>query len=484
MNEDQLLKQGVKPCNDESSEKEYKWYYIDKTMISSKLFYLTRGAKTSCFEPYMVIFFISIGLDPSKAGLIGGIRLIGAILGGPLWAFIADLKHIHQLIIIITCICAIISMLVQPFLSLMIGEEQHNKCPIDSTSSNTTMRVANSTDKLINGSKPKDNINLFYTLMLVNIVANLFDGAHKVLTDYGVIEKCKQSTRKAEYGKQRLFGAIGYGIGVLLSNFGIEYFPKSKLTCYTGMVIVYCVLTFLYMIVGIIVFRDHKIITSVTNKKENLLKTLIKTISQLDVVIFLLTTLIMGVLQSFYTSFTVLVLKDLNAPLIINGVSIAVAAFSCIITFYTGEMIILKLGGKWNTMAFTCFCYFVRYILVAYLRRPWLMPLIQLFQSFCYGLFMLTAVTHIRDISPPSILTTMYGLFNAIHFGISIILANVFGGYIYKYYKAQFLFKIASYGTLCWTVVLVLYIFLRYYQQKKTQMNVKKQETEMLCVET
>lgn len=144
-------------------------------------------------------------------------------------------------------------MLVQLFLSLMIGEEQNNKCPIGSTSSNTTTVLANSTDKLINRN---NDPYLFYTLLFVNIIANFFDGPHKVFTDYGVMEKCKQNTRKAEFGKQRLFGAMGYGFGVLLSTISIEYFPKSNLTCYSDMMIVYCVLTILFMFIGILTFKD------------------------------------------------------------------------------------------------------------------------------------------------------------------------------------------------------------------------------------
>lgn len=58
----------------------------------------------------MIVFLMSIGLTPVEAGLIGGIRLIGGVIGGVFWGFVADYKKQYRIIIGIVCIGSIVVM--------------------------------------------------------------------------------------------------------------------------------------------------------------------------------------------------------------------------------------------------------------------------------------------------------------------------------------------------------------------------------------
>ena len=103
-------------------------------------------------------------------------------------------------------------------------------------------------------------------------------------------------------------------------------------------------------------------------------------------------------------------------------------------------------------MIASVFAYFIRFIAIASVENPWLVPLIQTLQSFCYGLFLTAAVLHIKNIARPEIRTTMYAIINSLHFGVGVIIANTLGGKLYKNYSGKNLFIIASMTALMWAV--------------------------------
>ena len=175
---------------------------------------------------------------------------------------------------------------------------------------------------------------------------------------------------------------------------------------------------------------------------------------------FLATVLMMGIQQSFYVNFTFLRLKEMNAPSLIYGLNMAVAALASAAFFIFGDLIIVKVGGNWPAMIACVFAYFVRFLAIASVENPWFIPLIQLLQAFCYGLFFKVAVLHVKSIAPPEIRTTLYTIMNSLHFGVGIIIANTVGGKFYKDYGARNLFLIASLTALVWTIISILYFII------------------------
>lgn len=50
-------------------------------MIIAKLGFACRAATSSSFKPYLLLILINVGLDPTEAGLVGGLQFIGGLLG-------------------------------------------------------------------------------------------------------------------------------------------------------------------------------------------------------------------------------------------------------------------------------------------------------------------------------------------------------------------------------------------------------------------
>ena len=55
---------------------KYKWYHIDPNAIPSKCAYFFECARRISYEPNMVVFLTSIGLNKAEAGLVFGLRYV------------------------------------------------------------------------------------------------------------------------------------------------------------------------------------------------------------------------------------------------------------------------------------------------------------------------------------------------------------------------------------------------------------------------
>lgn len=450
-----------------SIEKKYtkrKWYHIDRSTLVAKLTNFLHGAKSSAVEPYLILFYLSIGLNPFEAGLVGGFRLFGMIMGGVFWGFVADYKKQYRLTIAIVCIGSIIAMGLQPLLSVWFGDKKRNMCPPRADNTNATLfngstRLTNEAFRWMSrSSKNSSTSRLFYAMLFINIISKFFEGSHVGFIDSGTIEQCRTLPHNPSYGNQRMFGAVGFASGIIVSNIFVDNFPKLPVSCYTAIFITFGILTFV-LLLGLLIQYDGLTFETknVQSKNRNICATLKRTIN-LDACIFFFTVLIMGAEQSFYTNFVFVLLQEMNAPTLINGITIAVADVTCIVSFYLGSRIIKKMGGTWNTILMCCFTYFVRYITMAYVTNPWLIPLVQTFQSTCFGLFLFAAVLHVENAAPPEVLTTMYSVMNTIHFGVGYFLANIMAGKVIEQYDSRTLFKMASVIAIVWSVVLAVYL--------------------------
>ena len=466
VNKEMIDEKNDQDMTDKTSEKETptqevlvkKWYLIDDSMIVAKLAFVCSSATFSSFEPYLLLILISVGLDPFDAGLVGGLRFIGGVIGANIWGLIADYKKCHRLIVFIICSGALLSMGAQPFVILWLGTSSGNVCR---KGDNNNQSTGNYT---IEKARNNENVNekhLLYAALLVNTIVKFFDCAYKGFLDSGVIERCRINPRNPNFGFQRMFGAVGSAIGVSVANVFVDYFPESSVSCYTGVFIAYTIFTLALLFLTQLLFAGLTFTVDENNEvhQVKVRKLLLKTLDA-HAFFFLVTVLMMGTQQSFYVNFTFLLLREMNAPSIIYGLNMAVAALASASFFFAGRYIIDKLGGTWPAMIASVFAYFIRFIAIASVENPWLVPLIQTLQSFCYGLFLTAAVLHIKNIARPEIRTTMYAIMNSFHFGVGIIIANTLGGKLYKKYGGKNLFIIASMAALMWTMFATIYVLV------------------------
>ena len=449
-----------------SKSAERKWYTIDTYMLPAKMCYLTIYAKEAVFKPYMVLFLTNTGLNPAEAGLINGLCYIGYIIGSPLWGYLADKYHNHRSLVLMLCLFSIICMCSQPFVSIGIGDKMINRCPSVNESFVTTDN-ANETTIANNNNKSQYSSLLFWLILSINTFALLFDGAVLGFADAGTIQRVNLNPSKTTFGRQRLYGSIGFGSGALLGSLLVSIFPTAPINCYSAVFFGYFLLVVALTFLTQWLFHGLSFKTTKHDENRNLKNrhVLKATLRQGRVIFFFMTVLVMGTEQGFYVYYTSVFLKGVKAPTMLNGICLAVGAFPCIITFAFSHRIIETFGGRWKSMCFCCFTYFIRFITMSFISNPWLILIVQPLQSFSLGLFIAAAVEHVRQISKPETLTTMYGLMNACHYAFSMIIASIAGGQIYNKYGGRLLFSCAATLSAVWTILMG--IFIVFYKEEK-----------------
>ena len=293
----------------------------------------------------------------------------------------------------ILCVMSIIFMCSQPFISVPIGSADINRCPYKIKNITTNQTDARN----LKGNKSSSS--LFYILLAVNLIASAFDGTIIGFVDSGVVQKIDVCLHKPDFGKQRSFGAVGFGCGALVSSVLIDSFPTSNVSCYSAIFCVYFVVVSCLTISSQVLFKDLSFKTKGTKPDVN--KLIRKTLFKLETIFFMSTTLFVGTANGLYLSFLFLFLKELGAPNLVMGLSITIGAVSSFILFAYSTPIIKLLGGTMQAICLCCFSWSLRFLCFSYLQNPWLVLLIQPLQGPGFGLLLAALVQHVKLICPP-----------------------------------------------------------------------------------
>ena len=156
------LEEGVK------KEKAENYIY----MLPSKLTYLFLYGLLCSYAPFLNVFFISVGLTASQAGLIIGIRYLASFIAGPVWAALADYTGRHRLIYCLLCIGTLISVFPMPWIAEWMNPKEHAITRQNQilNLTNNTLNSLSSNDKLFNVMLPLGLISAAFSIPMFGYV--------------------------------------------------------------------------------------------------------------------------------------------------------------------------------------------------------------------------------------------------------------------------------------------------------------------------
>ena len=137
-------------------------------MFLQKSFYFFYHAAVASLLPFLVIFYDQLGLSGSQIGFLVGIPPLMYLIGAPIWGGLADASQKHKSILVLAITGTLVLV---PFLL---------------------------------------NISLFLILIPVIAAFAFFLAPIMPLVDNSVMDMLGEL--KIQYGKQRLWGAVGWGI--------------------------------------------------------------------------------------------------------------------------------------------------------------------------------------------------------------------------------------------------------------------------------
>ncbi|KAJ8737837.1 hypothetical protein PYW08_000432 [Mythimna loreyi] len=285
----------------------------------------------------------------------------------------------------------------------------------------------------------------FFMLMILSWI-----GQAVVVTFADAICFSLLGTKVSNYGKQRLWGSVGWGIFSLLTGVLIDTFSDGAYKDYT----IAFILMFVFLLgdVAVSCFVE----TDSTKMSMNILADVGSLLSSLPTVIFFLWTIAVGLCTGLLWQFLFWLIEDISEKncdgsgyiKTLQGLVSAIQTFGGEIPFLFVSGYVLKKVGHINMMSLVLLAFGVRFILYSFLTNPWWVLPIEMLQGVTFGMFYPTMTSYANIVSPPGTETTVQGLVGAVFEGVGTSLGSFIGGHLYGTYGGWITFRAFGIGAL------------------------------------
>ena len=438
---------------------KHKWYHINPHSIPAKLVFFFVGFRIGAYIPFMILFFTDVGLSPSKAGLIAGLRLVGSIVGSPLWGMLTDWSKRYRLVLLLAAIGSIALMLPQPWMPQLTNTVH---CRDSSKMTLTNTSVVNMTQSTHgDASKECTDIDvLFYTFLVMYILISFFDSHFSPISDSVVMCQVTNSARKIDFGRQRAFLQVGVSVASVITSALLKEIPsKLSISKYSVSHFLYSTSIILLLISFHFLFKKAPLEKRKSKKRDDgpLKDLLLKTLSRFHMIFFLLTTWVLGTLTGLHISFVLVWMREFDPPNILLGLTIAAAGASNLIISQFTTKLIRFVGGAFPAITLSCLSFVVRFLVYAYASSAYWLLIIQILNGVGFTIFVVAAMQHTEEVSPKKVKTTIYGIVSGLINGAGIMVANIFGGMAYQAFGGKNMYIGAAGLSFVWAVLILLF---------------------------
>ncbi|KYM81653.1 Major facilitator superfamily domain-containing protein 6, partial [Atta colombica] len=275
--------------------------------------------------------------------------------------------------------------------------------------------------------------------------------------------------KRLKYGKQRLWGAIGFGIVVCLSGYMIDFFSHDKIhKNYLSSMLLVIIFTCIDFICCI------KLKLPFQSQSTTIMKDVFILLKSKTIVIFLCFSGFFGVFNIIMRNFLLWYVEDLSIATdymdrmkLIEGLILAAQAFSGEVIFFFLSGKILKKLGYGYTFTFCFICYALRLGLISLASTPWWVLLIEFFmQGPSYALSFTAIISYANVITPTGASATVQGLVQGVNEGLGFSIGSLIGGVLFKKFGGIMTLRIISvFAAFSALIYFVFHIF--YFKQFK-----------------
>lgn len=348
------------------------------------------------FLPFVPVYMEQLGLNSFQIGIIRAVQPIGTILSCPFWGTVADKFGIHRIVVLI---------------GIGVGCTASGATYFTPSALNTT---ANATSG--DPTPPPldwDQSLLTFSIMMGLSTVFIFFLAHvNPMVDSNVLELLKDHPG-TDYGKQRLWGAVGWGslsgfTGLAMDTY-IKHHPEGNrfLPAYIifGSMMAMAIIPILLM-----KFPPHSMPMSITKELFNLFK-------DVKIIIFFFIATVCGLSLGVIGTFQFLFLNELGAPSLVMGLTLTFTCVSEIPFMYLSDTFIQWFGHE-AVFSIVLFCYSLRFFLYSILQDPWLILPIELLHGICFGALWPAAASFANQVAPEGLGATVQNLVSAASLGL------------------------------------------------------------------
>jgi len=457
-------------------------FEINPEFVPLKLIYFFFYSSASCLMSYKSIFQKSLGMSPAQNGILQSTERFLILCFPPIIGALADINSHHKLLLTTSLIMfstlLFPAYFIPPVDKITVPSEEylcfnstssniicnqtstdHNNCYIGNNyyyncsssiqnvsniSSDSTIKIgscSNITKCLFNRSIDNtDKYGLTFTLLMVfTIVYALISSPIGPLLDATTFQILAQIGHQT-YGRQRMFGSIGYGVGALAIGFLTDFYSQHLGIQGRDYLFVFVGMTFLGLIATIISTKlevPHHEIASI-------LPGLRLIFTSLHIALFVWVIFIHGVVQSVKYTFLFWYGESLpgGGPTVF-GLATLSDCLSEVPMFFISDWIIKKIGHKSSLFLGLLFASF-RTLMYAYLSHAWQMVLLEATNGFAFALPMAAMCSNVYKVAPDGMTTTLMSLVQGVYWGLANVFGSFLGGILYEKYGALLTFKLTA----------------------------------------
>ncbi|GIY14179.1 MFS_1_like domain-containing protein [Caerostris darwini] len=229
------------------------------------------------------------------------------------------------------------------------------------------------------------------------------------------------------YGKQRMFGTIGWGSFALLAGYLNQVFTgvSGKYSYSAGFYMLALLFVIDLLVISKLKLEDVKV-------SKNIFKDVGRLLVKPRIAIFILQVYFVGIFIGMSRSYVFWYLRSLHASQFILGCSSAVQCFLGELPFFFFAGWIITKIGHVNILTMSFLANGLKLLSYSFLENPWLGLPIEFLQGPCFGTFYTAMTSYAKIIAPEGTEATVQGLASGTFEGLGVATGSLIGGYGFR----------------------------------------------------
>ena len=372
---------------------------INRTLLPYKAFYFFVYAAMAAATPFFTLYYESLGLSGRQVGALAALPPLLTFLAAPLFGFLADLTGKPKRILVIS-----ISSVVLGIFALTLADT-------------------------------------FWGLILAVGFYALFFAPILPIIDRSVLDALGEN--RDQYGKQRLWGALGWGVaaplaGSLVDQKGLHW------AFYTSALLFTCLLIWAFFMP-----------VSKPAAKEPFWLSFKKLMGSWPVVIFFGVALGGGIGLAMIHHYLFLYLAGLGASSSVMGWALTVGTVSELFVMGLSGQLLKRWKARGLLLASLIFLS-LRFFAYAVITEPGWALAIQLLHGPTFAALWIASVAYVAEIAPLGLRNTSQGMLTGFVMGLGSTLGAIIGGVLYESIGFAQMYLWAGVGILLLIILFLL----------------------------
>jgi predicted MFS family arabinose efflux permease len=313
----------------------------------------------------------------------------------------------------------------------------------------------------------------FNLTMLVVLVANFQMSPAGSMLDHAILALLDRVG--GEYGKQRLFGAVGWGLcayltGLVVAVGGISWaFNANVIVGLSSLLVLRLIPPIRYEPVGVIEAMERGRQEDAAAAEPSFLDNARRICRRADVLVLIGVVLVTGLMYGVLSSFLTLNLYNLSGenPQII-GVAIMCETISELPAFFYSHTIIKKLGTV-GVLLVSIAGYAVRITYYAVMPNAWSAIPFEFLHGCTFALSWAACTEYLYSASPKGCEGTVIGILNGVQNGLARAVGTIMGGYFYEVYGPRTMWWITDLGVPLSLIGVAAFAYLKEEDQPEEE---------------